>query len=131
MFVGGGTCNPDDFSRIFEREASEVSQLNEFRGLGIFGFETSQRFVNIKQLFDIRLRANIDTIQLKAFAAVSFDRFLLTGLIDEDAAHRLGSRTKEMGLSVPIACGNVSDQAKIRFVDESGRLERMTRRFRR
>jgi hypothetical protein len=47
------------------------------------------------------------------------------GLFDEDAAHRLGGRGKEMSAAIPRLFGIGADQTKIGFVDQRRRLERL------
>jgi hypothetical protein len=47
------------------------------------------------------------------------------GLFDEDAAHGLGGRGKEMSAAIPRLLGIVAYQTEIGFVDQRRRLERL------
>jgi hypothetical protein len=63
-------------------------------------------------------------VQGNAIAA-PFLRLLATGIINENAAHGLGSRGEEVAPAVPLLGPVHVDQAEVGLVDQGGCLERL------
>jgi hypothetical protein len=74
-------------------------------------------------------RRNFDSIQVNNLdARAAFCRQSSPGVLDQDAAHRLGCRAEEVG-AILKSRGITAAQPHPRFVDEGGGLERMTGGF--
>jgi hypothetical protein len=54
---------------------------------------------------------------------------LAAGVLDEDAAHGLGRRGKEVAPAIPVLNATFADQAQIRLMDEGRGLECLPPRF--
>ena len=63
-----------------------------------------------------------------------FQPLFAAGIVEQDAAHRLGRRGEEVAAALPLRLDSAivaraADQAKIRLVDERGGVESLSRPF--
>ena len=121
---------PIDLGGVFDRQSGEVAQLNQLGGLGILGGQAGQGFVDVEKLVRRRGEADVGGVEGHTTTpAAAFVGLLAAGLIDENAAHRLGRGGEEVTAAVPGRLVPLADQAQVGLVNEGGGLERLPRLF--
>src|SRR5207253_9934576 len=110
-------------SSLGETEADEIAEFDELGLEGVFGLEPVQSLIQSEQILaglgdGYGVRVECLALHHTAMSGGS----LLSGAVNEDASHGLGSGGEEVAAVVPLGAAGGPDQSEVRFVDESGRL---------
>jgi hypothetical protein len=97
IVVGGARGDAEDFGRFLEGHADEVAQLDQFRfGLALL-CEFVERVIHGEQLVVVARGGKFRRLKINALLPASMtQRALAAGVVNQDAAHRLGCRGEEM-----------------------------------
>jgi hypothetical protein len=121
--------NIQDLTDFFVGQAAKEAQFDDLALARIEGEEIFQRVVERDQI-DAPFRGRRERFVEREFVATAsaFFRAMGASVIHEDATHHLGGDSEKMGPVLPGG-GALIDEAQIRFVDETGGLQRMIRAF--
>ena len=114
---------------LFDCQAPEYTQLDEFRRDLVFFGELIQSFIQRQKVICVDLLGinEEEFIELDfLFASAAFETFLLTGAFDQNSSHGFGGGFEEMPSTVPVLA-SAFHQADIRFVNEGRGLDRASR----
>ena len=122
--------DPQCGRRLLETHSHEIAKFHQFGLARIKRGEFLQSFVDGEQLIVVRSRRrDFDLIQIHPFGArTSFRRNSPPGAIDQNAAHRLGSRAKEMR-AILKGGAFAASQPHPRFMDQRGGLKGLSGQF--
>ena len=110
--------------------SAKKAQLCHLGGAGVFLGQFLQRLVDQQQCVVIGVNSDIDFIQINPLpVATALFRALASGPFDEDAAHRLSRRRKEVRAIGKLNLGIFSGQTQPGFVNEGSGLEGVTGGF--
>lgn len=114
---------------FFIGHADEITELHDFGFRRMFGGEFVERLMNGEELVIILDQGQFDVLEVHALltAAVTQSAFS-PGAVNENSAHRLGRRSKEMGAVFKLRIC-IPDQPHPCLVDQRGGLERVTGSF--
>src|SRR5262249_58838879 len=110
----------------------EVAELDELGRLGIDGSEPGQGLVEGEQVLAGFRDGHLfgDSVEVApGEVAAAFAPTLAAGILNQDAAHGLGSRGEEVAAAVPVVATGVADKAEVGLVDQGGGLEGLPRRL--
>lgn len=114
-----GYCEP--------RKEPELDQLRaERRFLG----QPGQDFIQSQKVDGRHLGGELVRIGVHSLpVAAVFETLLAASIVDEDAAHGLGSRREEVPSPLPVPSFVAADQPQVSLMDEGRGVERLPRRF--
>src|SRR5262245_19283893 len=122
--VSGSDRNVERLGDFLHRQADEETQFHQVGRHGIDGREVVQDVVDRQRFLDIAGRRDAGFVQfVPTVLAAALRRMPSPGLIDEDAAHGLGSGGEEVAAAIPPLHLLGVHQPQIGLVDQSGRLE--------
>lgn len=91
-----------DFTRLFQRESTEETQLHQLTALRIRPHQLFQRFVDRQQRVRLRLRRHIHVIEIQPFPpAPALHRPPPPRPFDQDPAHRVRGDAEEVVPPIP------------------------------
>lgn len=105
-------------------KTGKSAQINHLGGHGIFLSKLGKCLVKCKQAVIVVANRHVDQVNPFQLASV-FLSFLVPGLLDEDAPHRLRSRRKEMAATIPICRPPDIHESQVGLMDERRRLQRL------
>ncbi len=127
--VGGGARDTQDFGRLLDGQAREVAELDQISFHPVLARELCEGFVQRDEICRGRLASQVCIVEVESLPTTAMlEALLVTCPFDENAAHGLGRGGEEMGATVPIVVF-CADKPDVRFVNKSGRLERLAGRF--
>src|SRR5262245_23970779 len=122
--VSGSDRNVERLGDFLHRQADEETQFHQVGRHGIDGREVVQDVVDRQRFLDIAERRDAGFLQfVPTVLAAALRRMPSPGLIDEDAAHGLGSGGEEVAAAIPPLHLLGVHQPQIGLVDQSGRLD--------
>ena len=127
-FDGGGR-QADDFGHLFDGEAAEEAEFDNFGLVGIELLEPIEGFIEFVE-GDRGTGGQADGVVEGDFlgVAAALEGVLRAGMVDQDATHELGGDPEEVGAALPGNAGLV-DELHVGFVNEGGGLEGMVGAF--
>ncbi len=115
---------------LLQCQAGEIPELDQLRLNRFLGGQFGQGFIYSQQIVRDGVGGSTVLIQVNSITvAAMFDSAFTTGAIDQDSPHRLGGRGKKVPATVPMLGAVPTDQPQISFVDQRGRLERLSGLF--
>ena len=126
IIVGGAGGNSEDFGGFFEGHADEISQFYQF-GFGlVLGGEFVERIIYRQQLIIVARGGKVHVLDVHALlSAAVAPRVFAAGVINQDAAHRLGCCGEEMSAVLEFRVF-LADQTQPSFMNQRRRLERLS-----
>jgi hypothetical protein len=102
-----------------DRQAREVAQLDQLGDLWFGDRQLGERFVQREQIFGGLGCRNVPRIELLATAAASMlAAALAPSVFDQDPAHRLGGRRKELPSARPLLFRVSADKPQISLMHQ-------------
>jgi len=103
VVVGGRDGNAERLRRLVPRQSGKETQLDQLRRAGVFGFQLFKRFAKSEQVKvgPVKLGRHIGQFNADVSSA-GFGSPLAPGELDQDSAHRLCSRGKEVSAAIPV-----------------------------
>src|SRR5262249_8975461 len=120
VVVGGRDGNAERLRRLVPGQSGEEPQLDQFRRAGGFSFQLVKRFDESEQVKvgPVKLGRHIGQFNADVSAA-GFGPPLASGDLDQDSAHRLRGRGKEVSATFPLLGPAHIHQAQERLVHQS------------
>jgi hypothetical protein len=108
--------------RIGNRQADEVTQLDQAGLLGIFNLQIRQRGIQTQQRLVVGRGGKLNIVQIHALqTATMTDAAPPARTLDEDATHGLGGSGKKMTSTAPVLIG--ASEFEPGLVHQLGRLQ--------
>src|SRR5262245_2929143 len=103
--VGGTGRNAQGPGCLVARQTGEKAQLDELGRSRIGSRQLVQELINFEKVIARLLAKGGGLVQVDADPlAAALDAALAAGLLDQNTAHRLSGRCKEMPPAVPVLC---------------------------
>ena len=116
-------------SGFFNREPAKGEKLDDLRELRVDGFETGKRMIERQQRHVLRSREVLRIVDGHTLdTIVAFARAVTTGVIDEDASHRLRRDAEEVCPILPVHL-TLIDQSQVDLMHQGRRLQRVVHAF--
>jgi hypothetical protein len=112
-----------------------AEKVAEFDQLGFAGRPLRQAIEGLvygesfKRVPSVSLGQIVEIRMLSTRASAAFATLLSASVFDDNAAHCLGGRGKEVTAMVPATFCLVTDESQVRLVHKGGRLKRLPRLF--
>src|SRR5262249_2416485 len=95
--VGGAAAEAKGAGGLFQRQAGEEAEPDQFGAERVLPHQLLQRVVQREEVLRHFYAGQVDLVEAEApLAAAPFEAALVAGAVDEDAAHGLGGRREEM-----------------------------------
>src|SRR5262249_28743468 len=121
--VGRPWRDAKKLGRLLDTHAGEEAELDQLRRLGIGLRELREGLVDRNQIVGTLWSRQLVEVEWDANPTLSAPRSsLAAGVLDQDAAHRLGRRREEMPPALPSGV-LFPDQSQVSVVDQGSRLE--------
>src|SRR5204862_479482 len=103
VLVGGRARDADHLGGVLDRQPGKVAQLDQSGGLGVLGGQPGQGIIDVQKFVRWRGEADVGGVEGHTTTlAAAFGGLLAPRLIDQDAAHGLGTGGKEMAAAVEL-----------------------------
>src|SRR5262249_21354111 len=118
VLVSVGPGDAGQLRGFLDGEAGEVAEPDELGRGGVFTGEFLDRVVDDQQLIRAGQGNEVRAVQVHPLqTAAPFLASLAAGVVDEDAAHGLGSGGEEVAAAVPVLGLVHVHQPQVRLVD--------------
>jgi hypothetical protein len=115
--------NSEHLGGLLIGQAGEESQFHQFGFLGVVLRQLIQRLMQREELFIVHAGGEIQSVKIHVFCASAMAQVMFAaGVINQDAAHRLGGGGEEMRAVLPFGLV-ITAEAQPGFVHQSRGLQ--------
>ena len=128
--ISTGPRQPHQLGRLLHGEPRIEPELHELRRFGVHFRQCIEGLVDGQQVIGrIRWRRDVVVKGRSLLLAAALFALLLAGIVDQDAAHRLGGGGIEVNAIVEARRFGCSYQPQVGFMDQRRRVQRLSRLF--